>query len=206
MTRVTVSAPEAMDLFLDLAKLRLFAPFLAGPITVTDAARLTGVSASALNYWVKRALDWNLLERVGEDRPARYRAVATDFVMNPTAVMPFEDMLERRDRSSWARMLSGYAREYGRVSADWVFRVYLEGGALLHRDLVPAEAMTSPAPPPELPLNEWGVLRLSRAQARVLKERLEETLQAFFEEASDDQQDEKYLFHVAVVRDGGAAS
>ncbi|MFC4636838.1 MarR family transcriptional regulator [Deinococcus hohokamensis] len=204
MTRVTVSAPEAMDLFLDLAKLRLFAPFMAGPVTVTDAARLTGVSASALNYWVKRAVDWGLLERVGEDRPARYQAVSSDFVMNPTAVMPFEDMLERRDRSSWARMLRGYAREYRRVSDDWVFRVYLEQGELLHRDLVPAEAVAS-APPPAVPLNEWGVLRLSRAQARALQAQLERTIETFFEQASADEQDEKYLFHVALVRDAGHA-
>ncbi|MFC4425559.1 winged helix-turn-helix domain-containing protein [Deinococcus navajonensis] len=206
MTRVTVSSSEAMDLFLDLAKLRLVAPFMAGPITVTEVAKLVGVSASALGYWVKRAVDWGLLERVGEDRPARYQAVATDFVMDPTAVMPFEDMLERRDRSSWDRMLRGYAREYRRVSEDWTFRVHLEGGELLHRDLVPTWALEEPElASSAMPLNEWGVMLLSRAQARALREQLQRTIEAFFAQSTEEESDEKYLFHVALVRDAGHA-
>ncbi|MFC4452323.1 helix-turn-helix domain-containing protein [Deinococcus sonorensis] len=207
MTHVTVTSSEAMDLFLDLAKLRLFAPFMSGPITVAEVARMTDVSPSALNYWVKRALAWGLLERVGEDRPARYRAVATRFRMDPTSVMPFEDMLDRRDHSAWERMLRGFAREYRRVADDWTFHVYLNNGDLLHRDLVPAWAMdASPAAMPTLPLNEWGVMRLSRAQAQALKEQLEQTITTFFAESSDDPHDEKYLFHVALVRDAPPTS
>lgn len=202
MKRGKAISPEAMDVFLDVSKTRLLAPFFGGAYTVAEVAELTGVGASALGYWIKRFAEWGFLEKVPESRPTRYRAVSQEYILDPMHEMPFEELVERRERSSWARLISGYAREYGRIAEDWYLRLYVDENELLHQDFVPAWWFQEQNyPMPELPLNEWGVIRLNREKARELRAVLERTVLEFFEQATEDAEDEVYVFHLGLVRD-----
>lgn len=196
---------KLLDVFLDTSKLRLLAPFLKGVYTVAEVAEMAGVSAGALGYWVKRFLAWGLLEEVTEGRPAKYRAVSKEFLFDATRDLPLEAVLARWDEAIANRLIRGLLHEHQRISDDWVLRVGLTDDtddALLIRELLPAWAMDDrQRQGPELPLNAWGVIELSRQDAENLRRVLEQTVTEFFERTANDESSDKYVFHIGLVRE-----
>ena len=183
MSRVTIDDPAAVEVLLDSSKTRLLAPFMLEAQTVAAVADATGYSHSALSYWVKRFVKLGLLTEVPGSRPAQFRAVATEFVVDPTRVMPLEDMLGHLNGPGWERLLQGYTQEYRRLSEDWLV------------------LLQATAPGWDAPLNEWGVMRLRREQARELRERLLALVMEYFEQSSESHDDEVYFLHLGLTRD-----
>lgn len=202
MSRVTIDDPAAVEVLLDSSKTRLLAPFMLEAQTVAAVADATGYSHSALSYWVKRFVKLGLLTEVPGSRPAQFRAVATEFVVDPTRVMPLEDMLGHLNGPGWERLLQGYTQEYRRLSEDWL--VLLQAtpqGALIRREVTPLQLAQATAPGWDAPLNEWGVMRLRREQARELRERLLALVMEYFEQSSESHDDEVYYLHLGLTRD-----
>ncbi|WP_295817310.1 hypothetical protein [uncultured Deinococcus sp.] len=202
MSRVTIDDPAAVEVLLDSSKTRLLAPFMLEAQTVAAVAEATGYSHSALAYWVKRFVKLGLLTEVEGSRPAQFRAVATEFVVDPTRVMPLEDMLGHLNGPGWERLLQGYTQEYRRLSPDWL--VLLQAtpqGALIRREVTPLQLAQASAGGWDAPLNEWGVMRLRREQARELRERMLALVMEYFEQASESQGDEVYFLHLGLTRD-----
>lgn len=207
MPAATIADPEVVEVLLDLSRLRLLAPFLApAGCTVAGAAEQAGCTVQALGYWVRRFVRLGLLVEVPGERPARYQAAQREFLLDPSRVMPLEDLLDMLYRGAWTRLLQGYTREYRRVSEDWYVRVGATPAGVLTRSEVAAWQLDDPgAPEPELPLNAWGAVRLSRERAREVQARLTDLVQAAFEDSSDDEADDLYVFHLGLVRDAQGA-
>ncbi|MVN86299.1 hypothetical protein GO986_05925 [Deinococcus sp. HMF7620] len=172
------------------------------PQSIAAVAEVTGQSQNALTYWVKRFVKLGLLKEVGTSRPALYQAVAQTFIIDPSRVMPLDDMLDRLNRPGWTRLLQGFTQEYRRISPDWLVELRVTEDGMLSRRQLPTWALDdAQAPAPELPLNEWGVIQLSREQARELKGRLEALIMEYFEAGPETEQDEVYFLHLALTRD-----
>ncbi|MBZ9712969.1 hypothetical protein [Deinococcus multiflagellatus] len=202
MTRVIVDDPSAVEVLLDSSKTRLLAPFMLGPHTIAAVAEATGQAQNALTYWVKRFVKLGLLTEVGCGRPAQYQAVTQDFLIDPSRVMPLEDMLRQLNEPIWARLLQGYTQEYRRVSPDWYVQLQITpDGYLIRRPVTPWQLQTPGAPLPELPLNEYTVIGLSREQARELKQRLAALVMEYFEQQPDTGPGEMYFLHLGLTRD-----
>lgn len=202
MERVKIVDPEAIQVLMDIAKIRLLAPFMVEARTVAQVAEVTGYSHNALGYWVKRFVRLGLLKEVGEHRPARYQAAAPEFLVDPSRVMPLDDMLDALYRPAWNRLLQGYTREHRRVSEDWYVLLKSSPDGLVTRQEVAAWQIDEPqAPPPVLPLNDWGVIQLSREKARELTTRLSALMGEYFEEGAETPQDDLYVFHLGLARD-----
>lgn len=199
MERVKIADPEAVKILMDPSKIRLLAPFMTGACTVAQAAELTGYTQSALLYWVRRFVQLGLLTETGPARPTRFQAITREFLVDPSRVMPLEDLLDQLYGSAWTRMLGGYTREYRRVSEDWFVSLQASPEGLITRREVAAWHLDGPAP--DLPLNDWGVIRLSRDRARELQDKLSELVQGYFEASSEDERDDLYVFHLGFVRD-----
>ncbi len=77
----------AAQVLTDARALRYFAPFMRGPVTLTEAARVAGTSPQAMKYWLKKFLDAGLVKTVPSERPrgtTRYAATA------PAYLVPFD--------------------------------------------------------------------------------------------------------------------
>lgn len=199
MERVKIADPAAVKILMDPSKIRLLAPFMAEARTVAQAAEFTGYTQSALLYWVRQFARLGLLTEVGETRPTRYQAVTREFLVDPSRVMPLEDLLDQLYGGAWTRMLSGYTREYRRVSEDWFVSLQASPEGVITRREVAAWHLDGPAP--ELPLNDWGVIRLPRDRARELQGKLTNLVQSYFDGSSEDERDDLYVFHLGFVRD-----
>lgn len=202
MTRVIIDDPAVVEVLLDHAKMRLLMPFMMGPQTISGAADLTETPPTSLGYWVKRFVRLGLVREVGTRRPAVFQAVSNEFIVDPSRVMPLEEMLSGVQRPSWERMLRGYAREYQRVSPDWLLRFHVTPeGLLTRRELTREELDGSGAPAGQRPLGEWALLRLSREDAQAFRERLSGVVQEFLARSSEVESDSVYLVHVGLTRD-----
>ena len=77
----------AAQVLTDARALRYFAPFMRGPVTLTEAARAAGTSPQAMKYWLKKFLDAGLVKTVSSEQPTgttRYAATA------PAYLVPFD--------------------------------------------------------------------------------------------------------------------
>ncbi|GGR83414.1 hypothetical protein GCM10008960_08070 [Deinococcus sedimenti] len=191
-----------VEVLLDHAKFRLLMPFMAAPQTIAAAAEVTGTPPTSLGYWVKRFVRLGLVREVGSQRPAVFEAVASEFIVDPSRVMPLEEMLAEVQRPAWNRMLQGYAREYQRLSPDWLLHFHVTPDGVMTRREVTREELERPgAPVAPRPLGEWALLRLSREDAAAFRERLSGVVQEFLGRSSEDEADSVYLVHVGVTRD-----
>ena len=95
----TVTDPEQARLLTDAASQRLFRPFLARDLTVTAAARETGVDTNAVLYRVRQFLRAGLLKVVREvkrpGRPIKVYRSAHDAYFVPYELTPFASLEER---------------------------------------------------------------------------------------------------------------
>ena len=203
MTGGRILGFEAGILLMDIGKARLLAPFMARAMTVSEAARLTRVRASTLDYWIKRFVSLGLVEAVLDTRPQQYRAVSSEFLMDVSLTMPLEEIIEQLNKPGHDRMVSSITRAYRRLSEDWYFRLYTTEAQLLRRELVPARQPTGQGQDDrtELPLNSYGVIGLSREQARELGERLNRCVLDYFEQEQPQAEQENHFFHICLVRD-----
>jgi hypothetical protein len=202
MAHVILDDPQVVEVLLDHDRMRLLTPFMAAPMTIAQAAEITGSPPTSLGYWVKRFVRLGLVREVASQRPAVFGAVSNEFIVDPSRVMPLEEMLSGVQRPSWERMLRGYAREYGRLSPDWLLRFHVTPeGVLTRRELTREELERPGGPAAQRPLGEWALLRLSREDAQAFRERLSGVVQEFLARSSEVESDGVYLVHVGLTRD-----
>jgi hypothetical protein len=201
MNRVRVSDPEIIQVLMDFSKVRLLAHFTPEARTVAQAAGTTGQTQNALLYWIKKFVRMGLMQEVGEGRPAQYQAIACEYLIETTRLMPLENMIEEMYRPLWRRLMDSYTRECRRVSEDWYVKLTLTSEGLMTRREVAAWQLDEPhRSAPELPLNAWGLIRLPHEQAQELQNRLNTLIIEYLDKSSEDEQDDVYVFHLGFVR------
>lgn len=208
---------QAGSLLLDMTKARLLTPFMVRPMTLAEAATHAAVKASSLDYWVKRFLELDLLVAVPGTRPQMYQASSSEYLIDVSRTAPLEEIVHQLDKPGQVRVTRAITSAYRRLTDDWYLRLYIDDQQLVRQELVPTPAHytagEADALKEKLPLNIYGLVSLSRAQAQTLSVKLQETLMQYFENetntsvgVSANQETDTYIFHVCLVKDAPPGS
>lgn len=195
---------EAARFMLDSRNLQYLRPFVSQERSIQQAASDLGISVGKMSYWTHKLLDRGLLVQSREVRragkPVRYyRATAEEFIA-PIDILPeFSDVDLVKAHASWwwNTFMEEVARAGRRAYPDWQLRV--TGTDLLHR-LEPAVKQDIPVKEQEYPVNDWFHADLTPDQAERFQAELLALIGRYHSVQNGDQETQKYMFHLGMVR------
>ena len=165
---------QAAGFFVHRTHVRHLSPFMDQECSLAEAAQVLEISKSRMSYWVNKLLEMGLIEvlrieKRGKHRVPIYRSVAEVFRV-PLTLIPLtsgESLLEVQ-RLKFDQQLEESLIQVGRMNPqNWHIRFSLEG-TFWRLDLLPNDRDKESL---EL-VNEWGRLRLSKAQAKTFRQEL----------------------------------
>lgn len=191
-SQVTIHDPRAAAVFTQSHLRRVLLLFARQPRSVADVARELAVDVKQLHHAVVKLTRLRLIEVV-EERPRAGRSIkfyqcagTSFFIPAAAAPAPFSRGLAKE-------LQEAIARDSATTVDGMVFsldeRGRVAGQVIEKRGAAPA------------PLDSWRILRLTTAQAKMLKHELGRVLDRF-QEIADDGGD-VYLVHTGMARRSG---
>lgn len=208
---IRVEDRSIADLLVSPTTYRYLTPFLRTARTLTEAAQLIGVKATALHYHVQRFLTAGLLEEIDTvstgGRPARrYRAGAQNFFipLASTSLETIETALYRIQEPLLRETIRQRVREAARFNADLGMGLTLsEVGSDIY--LMP-EGDSSWQELSRFKLDDFPVvfskfmdIRLEPAEAKQLQRDLIDLYERAWAGAIDKRGPQGYLVYLAIV-------
>ncbi len=195
-TELIIADPKAAAFLIDPASSEHLAPFMMGEKTLAQAAEELSISKSRMSYWVKKLLKLNLIttlrvEKQGKHHVSIYHASADIFIVPLDTIItdpnkdvfesvPFERTLKRSLIHFKHQTLKGRHIRFERESDNVVL------------DVFPKQSKKSDM------VDKWGRVELTKAQASLFYEEMNDLFNKIMKEAKNDQ-GKKYLFKLVLV-------
>ncbi len=193
---LVITHPKAAAFLIDPVSSEHLAPFMLGEKSLAQAADELGLSKSRMSYWIKKLLEFNLIDVVRVEKQGRhnvsvYKASAEVFMVPLDAIsadpnkdvfesVPFEKTLKRSLVHFKHQTLKGRYIRYARENENVVLEVFPQQRKKLGI------------------VDHWGRVELTKAQASVLYEEMTHLFDKIMRESKNDT-GKKYVFKLVLV-------
>jgi hypothetical protein len=183
------------------------AQFIGKENSIHQAAIAVNAKINAMAYWVKRFLEFGLInitriESRGGSAIKHYQSVATEFLFAADLLEGFGNaeilaQIMQRDYNRFTRSVAAFGTH---LTPDWRLRVF--GDAYGYGvDLEPVFASPPQQPFPKKPLHDWATITMTAEKASEFRSELEALFERFKASTQAGSDAPRFIMHVGFVKE-----
>jgi hypothetical protein len=201
LKELELTLPDAASFFLDANKVSHLQPFLLSEHSLSDAAKVLGLSKTRTSYWLTKMLELSLIEQVRVEKRGKhnvpiYRSRAEIFKI-PLEAIPVESdemLMDINSKAFEQKVKQSLIRSGRKYAEGWQLCCTLKDGKMW-RDIVPGSGDLEDAKI----ANTFGVLHLNEKQASALRREMRMLLGRYVKETENTKDERAYLFKLLLV-------